>query len=225
MQAWRPHVWTWALSEADLLYWRKFLWYCWDFSVTPGMVQCSGNCASPAPLVTSCSNCTKYCAIFRPLCSRPNAPDYDVTSAHWFLRGKQMAACEQIRVVYMLWWLTILVTWVSAEFHVLRFFIALKYCLWTVVWVLRNIIISYRQWKTKPSIPVQKSIIDQDLHKIKSNLASSLAQLIIQNRKWYWSYCQNTQEKIAKLSLLSVAADLLHHNHCLFLRTWCWKGT
>jgi len=37
---WRPckkQVWchrgrTWALSEANLLYWRKYLWHCWDFS-------------------------------------------------------------------------------------------------------------------------------------------------------------------------------------------------
>ena len=28
----RPHVRTWGLSEANVLYWRKYLWYCWDFS-------------------------------------------------------------------------------------------------------------------------------------------------------------------------------------------------
>jgi len=34
-QVWRPHVWTWGLSEANLLYWRKYLWHCWDFSAPP----------------------------------------------------------------------------------------------------------------------------------------------------------------------------------------------
>ena len=28
MQIWRPHIWIWGLMEANLLYWRKYLWYC-----------------------------------------------------------------------------------------------------------------------------------------------------------------------------------------------------
>jgi len=39
--------------------------------------------------------------------------------------------------------------------------------------------------KNKTIYTGAKKHFDQDLHKIKSNLASSLAQLIIQNRKWY----------------------------------------
>jgi len=31
-QVWHPHVRTWGLSEANVLYWRKYLWHCWDFS-------------------------------------------------------------------------------------------------------------------------------------------------------------------------------------------------
>jgi len=34
---WRPRGWTWALSEANLLYWRKYLWHCWDFSAPPAV--------------------------------------------------------------------------------------------------------------------------------------------------------------------------------------------
>jgi len=34
-QVWRPHVWTWGLLEANVLYWRMYLWYCWDFSTPP----------------------------------------------------------------------------------------------------------------------------------------------------------------------------------------------
>ena len=30
-QVWRPYVRTWDLSEANVLYWRKYLWHCWDF--------------------------------------------------------------------------------------------------------------------------------------------------------------------------------------------------
>jgi len=31
-QVWHPHVQTWGFSEENLLYWRKYLWHCWDFS-------------------------------------------------------------------------------------------------------------------------------------------------------------------------------------------------
>jgi len=31
-QVWRPYVRTWGISEANLLYRRKYLWHCWDFS-------------------------------------------------------------------------------------------------------------------------------------------------------------------------------------------------
>jgi len=34
-QVWRPRVRTYGLSEANVLYWRKYLWHCWDFSA-PG---------------------------------------------------------------------------------------------------------------------------------------------------------------------------------------------
>jgi len=44
-----------------------------------------------------------------------------------------MAACELIMVAYVPWWMITLVTQVCAEFHVICFFIALKYCLSTVV--------------------------------------------------------------------------------------------
>jgi len=40
---WRPwqetnlasRVRTWCLSEPNALYWRKYLWHCWDFSSPP----------------------------------------------------------------------------------------------------------------------------------------------------------------------------------------------
>ena len=78
------------------------------------------------------------------MCNRPNKPVYDITFALRFLRGKQMVAREQTRVAYAPWWLTILGTQVYAEFDVIRFFIALKYCLSTVVWVLQSIGAGYQ---------------------------------------------------------------------------------
>jgi len=30
-QVWHPHVRTWVPSEANLLYWSKYMLYCWDF--------------------------------------------------------------------------------------------------------------------------------------------------------------------------------------------------
>jgi len=31
IQVWRPHVWTWGLSEANVLFWKKCLWHCCNF--------------------------------------------------------------------------------------------------------------------------------------------------------------------------------------------------
>jgi len=34
-QVWRPHVRTWGLSEANVLYWRKCLWHFWELFGAP----------------------------------------------------------------------------------------------------------------------------------------------------------------------------------------------
>jgi len=34
-QVWCSNVRNWGLSEANVLYWRKYLWHCWDFLVPP----------------------------------------------------------------------------------------------------------------------------------------------------------------------------------------------
>jgi len=44
-QVWRPHVRNWGLSEANVLYWWKCLWHCWDFSAPPLLTRRPGNCA------------------------------------------------------------------------------------------------------------------------------------------------------------------------------------
>jgi len=38
-QVCRPHIWTWDLSEANVLYWRKYLWHCWDFSTPSAVIR------------------------------------------------------------------------------------------------------------------------------------------------------------------------------------------
>jgi len=38
-QVWRPHGRIWVLSKANLLYWKKYLWHCWDFSAPPAVIR------------------------------------------------------------------------------------------------------------------------------------------------------------------------------------------
>jgi len=48
------------------------------------------------------SKYNKQCVIYRPLRNCPNKLVYDVAFAGRFLHGQQMAACEQIRVAYVM---------------------------------------------------------------------------------------------------------------------------
>ena len=50
-----PHVGTWRLSEANILYWKKYLWHCWDFSPPPAVIRCLGNSSSVRPC--TCRSC------------------------------------------------------------------------------------------------------------------------------------------------------------------------
>jgi len=38
-QVWRPYVRSWGLLEANLLYWRKCMWHCWDFSAPSAVIR------------------------------------------------------------------------------------------------------------------------------------------------------------------------------------------
>jgi len=55
-QVWRPRVRTWGLSEANLLYWRKYLWHCWDFSAPPAVIRHPGN-FTPLPVPDATKRC------------------------------------------------------------------------------------------------------------------------------------------------------------------------
>ena len=44
-QLWRPHVRTWGLSEANVLYWREYMWRCWGFSALPAVIRRPVSCA------------------------------------------------------------------------------------------------------------------------------------------------------------------------------------
>ena len=39
VEVWRPYGQIWVLSKANLLYWRKYLWHCWDFSAPPAVIR------------------------------------------------------------------------------------------------------------------------------------------------------------------------------------------
>jgi len=52
-----PHVRTWGLSEAIVLYWRKYLWHCWDLSVPPAVIWGPHSNSSPGVLCPPYTPC------------------------------------------------------------------------------------------------------------------------------------------------------------------------
>ena len=62
-QVWIPHVRTWGPSEANVLYWRKYLWHCWAFSGAPMVIRRPRNCPplsphyAPAPCIHKLQSC------------------------------------------------------------------------------------------------------------------------------------------------------------------------
>jgi len=67
----RPRVRTWGLSEANLLFWRKYLWHFWYFSAPPHWLGARGIVPPLSPLVT-------------PLISRRQ------TDRHFYLTSKKI---------------------------------------------------------------------------------------------------------------------------------------
>jgi len=57
-QIWRPHIriWgqirIWGLSEPNVLYWRKYLWHCWDFSAPGHCDPLAPPRYAPAPMTS-----------------------------------------------------------------------------------------------------------------------------------------------------------------------------
>jgi len=49
-QVWRPYVRTWRFSEANVLYWRKYLWHCLDLSAPPAVIRRPQNDSAPGEL-------------------------------------------------------------------------------------------------------------------------------------------------------------------------------
>jgi len=62
-QVWHPYVRTWGLSETNVLYWRKYLWHCFDFSVPAAVIRRLGNCAPMPPLVTPLVQASGGCSV------------------------------------------------------------------------------------------------------------------------------------------------------------------
>jgi len=55
-QVWRPHVWTWGLSEANVLYWKKYMPHCWDLLAlgAPRSHSAPRYCFGVGKIVTPC---------------------------------------------------------------------------------------------------------------------------------------------------------------------------
>jgi len=59
-QVWRPHVRTWSLLEGNLLYWRKYLWNCWDFSAPPTDIWCPPQWFGTPIMIRRPGNCAPF---------------------------------------------------------------------------------------------------------------------------------------------------------------------
>ena len=59
-QVWCPHVRTWGFLEANVLYWRKYLWQCWEFSAPAAVIR------SP-PVIWDPGNCSPFVTPLIPL--------------------------------------------------------------------------------------------------------------------------------------------------------------
>ena len=70
----RTHVRLWGLSEANVLYRRKYLWHCWDFSAPTAVIRrpYSGSshgelwppCPSTRRVAVNCMQCDNWRAAF-----------------------------------------------------------------------------------------------------------------------------------------------------------------
>jgi len=60
---WRPHVRNWGLSGANILYWRRYVWHCWDFSALPEVIRRPEICALLSSHVTLLDTlfCSQIC--------------------------------------------------------------------------------------------------------------------------------------------------------------------
>jgi len=59
-----PHVQTWVFSEANLLYWRKHVWYGEDFSAPPAVMWRPHNDSMPGELCPPCPHLVTPLAIW-----------------------------------------------------------------------------------------------------------------------------------------------------------------
>ena len=108
-QVWRPHVPIWILTEAKLLYCRKYLWYCWDFRCPPQwfstpeviwrpeIVLAPGDCYATAytQAYKICINCVQMRAWNAALLQHPFCPVTQTSS-----RKSQQKHVRHLTVMY-----------------------------------------------------------------------------------------------------------------------------
>ena len=96
---WQPHVRTWGLLEAHVLYWRKYLWPFWAFSATHALIpRPHGDSALvelfllslsnyvPAPCIHKLQRCINTAPLPKALtwaCYASTTKHYDKTVILW----------------------------------------------------------------------------------------------------------------------------------------------
>jgi len=167
------------------------------------MLVCCMMCSETQVATLSLINQCKFSVLFFMTCSPLTASSsaqysdhsaiasnnllHDVTFTCRFLRGKWVAGCRWTNQGSLC---AVVIDDLSDQVKVcaecldMHFFITVKQCFSTVVWVLQNIGIGigYQQWIIKTSASAKTNLIDWAQPRIQSNLASSLAHLTTQNR-------------------------------------------
>jgi len=103
-QVWRPDVRTWGISEANVVYWRKYLWHCWAFSAphavirrphigsAPGeLCSLSPRHYAPAPCIHKLQSCINTAPLPKELsgaCYANTTKHYDKTVVLWHAKTR-----------------------------------------------------------------------------------------------------------------------------------------
>ena len=88
-QVWRPHVRNWGLPEGNALYWRKYLWHCWDSSAASAAIR------SPLPWFGAWRIVLPLPPGYAPVCALTTPLHSLIRVLHTLARGSN-PTCEAI---------------------------------------------------------------------------------------------------------------------------------